>query len=134
MDSGCLKIIPAPLGDTHGTTSTILNYSTAVATVAATYSISVATRVELRQIHQPERILLEPRIIVNNFGALGFGEGIASFVAGAFTRSNIAALRVSTLNATQQLAFASAMAVTSFMECRASLDRQQQHLPSGAAH
>ena len=131
--SSYLKYIgPVPSGDKHYTTGTKI--IAAAATIAVTYSISVATRVELRQIHQPDGILLEPRITVNNFGALGFGEGIASFAVGAFTRSNIIALRVLILDATHQLAFASAIAVTSFVVYRAPFARQLPHLPSMAAH
>ena len=121
------------MGEKPGTTGTIFDYSTA-ATIAVTNSISVATQVELRQIHQPDGILLEPNIIVNNFGALGFGEGIASFAAGAFTRSNIAALRVLILDATHQLAFAYAITVTSFVAYRASFVRLLPNLSSMVAH
>ena len=138
MGSGYPRcIIPVPLGDKHGTNDTISDSSTTAAAIVVTYSICVATLVELHQIHQPEGILLEPRIIVNNFGALGFREGTASFAVGAFALSNIAALRVLALDATHQLAFASAMAavaVTSFVANKASSVHQLPHLPSKATH
>ena len=137
MGSGYPKIVPVPLGDKAGNASTILYSTTAVATTAVTYSTSVATRVELRQIHQSEGILLEPKIIVNNFGALGFGEGTTNFAADAFG-SKIATLRELALDATHRQAFTSAIAVTSLSlslsTYKQSIARRPQHFPSKAAH
>ena len=138
MGSGYPKIIPVPFGDKLSNLGTILDWSTAVATTAVNYSISVAKRVELPQIHQPVGILLEPKIIVNNFGALGFGEGTTNFAADAFAGSDIATLRVLTLDATHRQAFTSAIAVTSLSPSlstyKQSIARRPQHFPSKAAH
>ena len=138
MGSGYPKIIPVPFSEKHCNTSNILDYSTAGAITVVNYSISVARRVELPQIHQPGGILLEPKIIVNNFGALGFGEGTTNFAADAFAGPYIATLRVLTLDATHRQAFTSAIAVTSLSPSlstyKQSIARRPQHFPSKSAH